>query len=138
MLKPDLPSHITSLLQSFDNLSDQEKIEKIIFIGSKLPTMPNASKKPSNLVPGCQSQLYIAVSMNEDNLSIQADSDALISKGLAALFLQAYSGQSIYFLFDNPPHFFSKIGLFSMISVQRQQGFLSLYKHVLKACSKFV
>ena len=138
MLKLKLPPHILSLLQTFDALSDQEKIEKIIIMGTRLPLLSEALRCPNCLVSGCQSKLYIHISLDQGKLYLKAYSDALISKGLAALFIHAYSGQSIHFLFANPPHFFSKIGLFSMISIQRQQGFLSLYKHVLQASSKFI
>ncbi len=136
MLKSNLPSHIISLLSAFDGLSDDDKLKKIMNTGRSLAPFPMEKELSENLVPGCQSKLYIDVELDKDqNIHIKAASDALISKGLAALFIQAYSGQSIHFLFSTPPGFFSEIGLFSMISIQRQQGFLSLYKHVLKQCS---
>lgn len=133
-----LPMHITSLLKSFSALSDKEKLEKIMDIGQKLPPMKQSLKKTENLVTGCQSKLYAHIQLKGQILLLDVDSDALISKGLAALFMQAYSGQTIQFLFQNPPVFFSDIGLFSMLSMQRQQGFLSLYKHTLKAVSTLV
>lgn len=139
MTQTTLPTHIQELLAPFASLSDSSKIEKIITMGRALPTLDKALYTPERLVPGCQSKLYIEVTLDAKGLLvIQAASDALISQGLAALFIKAYEGQTIRFLFETPPQFFSEIGLFSMISIQRQQGFLSLYKQVLARCAKLV
>jgi cysteine desulfuration protein SufE len=113
----------------FNNFSSAEKkYEKIIEMGRALPPLSPTAKVPSNLVPGCQSLLYLETSFKEGLLYFNADSDALISKGLAALLIHVYSGEPPETLLKQPPLFLKEIGLDRALSPARSNGLASLYK----------
>jgi len=106
----------------------EERYELIIDFGQKLTLMPTQLKNEDNLVPGCQSKLYLSYTFEEGLLYFKADSDALISKGLAALLLYLYNGTSPEYLLRNPPHIITELSL----SPTRATGVGSLYTKMQK------
>ena len=83
------------------------------------------AKVEENLVAGCQSVLYLECTSRGGALYFNADSDALISKGLAALLVYLYSGEPASSLFTHPPQFLQGLGL--QLSPARSNGLASLY-----------
>jgi cysteine desulfuration protein SufE len=71
----------------------KQDMKKIIELGRQLPPFNPAACTPANLVPGCQSIMYLEASLDHGRLMLNADSEALISKGLAALLIRVYSGR---------------------------------------------
>ena len=116
------------LISIFLNLSLEEKYEKIITMGRALPILPPSARSEKNLVRGCQSLLYLDTELRGDLIYFNADSEALISKGLAALLIEVYSGESPEALFKEPPFFLKEIGLHQALSPARSNGLASLFK----------
>lgn len=84
---------IEALLDDMSVFEDwTEKYEFIISLGRKLPPMPDKFRKPSNLIKGCQSKVWVGTELQNGKMIIQADSDSLITKGLIALFIRLLSG----------------------------------------------
>ena len=110
-------------LQAFFSVGD--KYEKIINLGRKLPPFPAAAKIEENLVAGCQSLLYLECTVRDGLIYFNADSDALISKGLAALLICIYSEEAPDALLTHLPHFLRGLGL--RLSPGRSNGLASLY-----------
>jgi cysteine desulfuration protein SufE len=105
----------------------ESRYQKIIDLGQKLPPFNPSARTPANLVPGCQSIMYLEATFDGSALIMNADSEALISKGLAALLILAYSGETPYTVANCPPSFIQEIGLQSALSPARSSGLASLY-----------
>lgn len=108
--------------------SFQERYETIIEMGRRLPPLPPAARNEKNLVEGCQSLLYLETEFRDDRIFFKADSEALISKGLAALLIEVYSGQAPETILKEPPLFLKEIGLHQALSPARSNGLASLFK----------
>ncbi len=117
---------IKEIFESF--ASPDAKYEKIIEMGKGLPPLPEAARIQENLVQGCQSILYLETTLKDGLIYFNADSDALISKGLAALLIYVYSGETPESLFKEPPLFLKEIGLHQALSPARSNGLASLFK----------
>ena len=115
--------------------SPKEKYEKIIDLGRQLPPFPSEARIEQNLVQGCQSLLYLETKESKGLIYFNADSEALISKGLAALLIDVYSGQLPKELFQYPPHFLKEIGLYQALSPARSNGLVSLFKKMQVAAA---
>ena len=116
----------------FEKLQSTEaKYQKIIELGKLLSPMPEIFKCKENLVSGCQSTLYIASFLEpvspDPLINFYADSDALISKGLAYLLVETYSKEHPLALLHCPPLFLKQIGIPQSISMTRSNGLASLY-----------
>jgi cysteine desulfuration protein SufE len=100
--------------------------------GKNLSPMNETDKTPENLVEGCQSLLHLHSELNEGRMTFKADSDALISKGLAALLLFYYEGESPETILKCKPTFLEKLGIIQSLSPTRAGGVASLYVKMQK------
>ncbi len=111
----------------FSNLSKEAKYKKIIQLGQELPAIDASKKIERNLVKGCQSRLYLVSFEKDGKLYFEADADALISEGLAALLLYVYSGESPEAILKCPPDFLAEIGIHESLTPSRSNGLASLH-----------
>ena len=72
----------------------EERYKYIIDLGKSLPAFPEHLQTPERLVKGCQSNVWLEVEQNPQQLSFLVDSDAIIVKGLLVLVLAAYNHKS--------------------------------------------
>jgi cysteine desulfuration protein SufE len=113
----------------------EQKYQKVIELGRALPPFDPSQKIEANLVHGCQSQMYLHTLYKEGRLYFNADSEALISKGLAAILITVYQGEAPASIISSPPTFLKEIGLLQALSPGRSNGLLSLYLHMKAAAS---
>lgn len=104
----------------------EEKYQKIITLGKTLSQYDPDLIKPENIVPGCQSIIYLTSTRKDDTLIFRAYSEALFSSGLAALLLFVYSEEPLEAVLKCPPFFIQEIGLQNVISPSRSNGLQSL------------
>lgn len=111
----------------FAPLSPEKRYQELIRMGQSLPFFPNELKTPERIVRGCQSTLYLAAQTENGKLFFQADSDALISKGLAALLIAAYSGEPPETIIQFTPDFIGELGIAASLSPMRSNGLAQIY-----------
>ena len=71
-----------------------QRYEYIIEMGKALPDLPDDKKDDAHKVPGCQSQVWFHARREDGRIHFDADSDAMIVRGLVALLLRVYSGRT--------------------------------------------
>lgn len=112
---------ILDTLSFFDGW--EERYKYIIDLGKELPPMPEAFKIESNLIRGCQSQVWIKESLEHDKLQFAVDSDAFIVKGLLAVVLAAYNNKAPNAILDfDIEGYFESLGLLKHLSPTRGSG----------------
>jgi len=90
------PTSLEDIRASFEFFDAwQDKYRFLLDIGKEVADMPSADRKEENLVRGCQSQVWLVPSYDEeeDVLHLALDSDAHIVRGLIAIVLAAYDGR---------------------------------------------
>lgn len=107
--------------------TQEEKYQEIIKFGKDLPPFNPEAKIEKNLVFGCQSVLYLESIYRDGKLYFNAFSEALISKGLAAVLISVYSGEDPLWIFQTPPSFLQKLGLLYLFTSGRINGLDSVY-----------
>jgi cysteine desulfuration protein SufE len=121
-------SQIAAIKKKFTSLhSPEERYLLLIDLGRKLPPYPAELRTPDRQIPGCQSLLYLNASLKDGKIFFLAASDALISAGLAALLIEAYSGQTPETILRSPPAFLAEIGIFASLSPNRSNGLAHIY-----------
>lgn len=111
-------------------LNWENKYEKLIQYGKQLKSLPDVDKTEDLKVKGCQSQVWIKAELREGKVYFLGDSDALLVKGLVALVLQVYSGESPQDILTQEPTFLKEIGLDVGLSPSRSNGLYSMIKQV--------
>jgi len=131
MSKPSIEEIQNEIIEEFELFDDwTDKYEYIIDLGKKNPSLPEEFKKEENLIKGCQSQVWLISNFENNNLTFQADSDAIIVKGLVALLIRVLSGHSPSEISGADLFFIEKIGMTSHLAQTRSNGLLSMVKQM--------
>lgn len=120
------------IIEEFEGLSDwMDRYAYIIDLGNTLPEFPEKDKNPQNLIEGCQSRVWITADKQEDSkIHFQADSDALIVKGIVALLMRVLNNHTPQEILDADLYFIDKIGLKEHLSPTRSNGLLAMVKQI--------
>lgn len=119
------------IIDEFQALVDwTERYKHIIKQGRNLEPLDQEHKVEDNLVRGCQSQVWLHTYLDDDKVIFEADSDAAITKGLVALMVRFYSGQTPDTIINTDPTFIKKIGMEQHLSPTRSNGLASMVKQM--------
>ena len=103
----------------------------IIDLGNTLPDFPEAQKTPANLIEGCQSRVWIDARKAPDGtIDFEADSDALIVKGIVALLVRILTDHTPQEILDADLYFIEEIGLREHLSPTRSNGLAAMLKQM--------
>jgi cysteine desulfuration protein SufE len=123
---------IDQLKKQFTALEQwEDRYKRIIELGKALPVAAPTLHTEGNKIKGCQSQVWLSTKLNEDKtLHFEADSDALIVKGLVALLLIVYQDLSPLDFLQTSPQFLKDLGLESHLSPSRANGLQAMVKQI--------
>lgn len=119
------------IVDDFAGLDDwMDKYQLLIDLGNELPVLSEKYKTEQNLIDGCQSRVWLNCEYTDGNLNFEADSDALIVKGIIALLIRAVSGHTPAEIRDTQLYFIDEIGLKDHLSPTRSNGLLAMVKQI--------
>jgi cysteine desulfuration protein SufE len=119
------------LVAEFQALPDmEERYKRIIARGRTLRPMDEALKTEDNKVRGCASSVWLHAHVDQGTVRYAADSDALITKGLIALVLEVYDGESPGDILRAPPAFIEELGLNVILTPNRANGLTAMVRQV--------
>lgn len=124
----DIQDEIIEEFNDFDDWMD--KYQMLIDLGNELEPLDEKYKTESNLIDGCQSRVWVQCDLEDGLIQLQADSDALIVKGIVALLLRVLSGHTPQEILDADLYFVEKIGLREHLSPTRSNGLLAMIKQI--------
>ena len=107
--------------------TEEFKYQKIIEMGRAQPPLSAPYKIPENIVKGCQSTMYLRSYLKGDRIFFEAESDALISSGLAAILVNVYSGETAETILKCPPDYLEEIGINASLTPSRANGLYSIH-----------
>ena len=114
------------MLDDFAFLTDwEDRYMHVIDMGKALSPLSASDKTDATKVKGCVSQVWLTTEYDAGNnsLSFKGDSDAHIVKGLVAIVLEIFSGQTAeQILATDPEPILSDLGLAEHLSPQRSNG----------------
>jgi cysteine desulfuration protein SufE len=83
------------IIEEFSELDDwMDKYQLLIDLGSEQEPLAEEYKTDSNLIEGCQSRVWLQADEEDGRLVFQAESDALIVKGIVSLLVKVLSGHT--------------------------------------------
>lgn len=119
------------LIEEFELFDDWEgKYEYIIDLGKKLPKLAEEFKTEDNIIKGCQSIVWLNAYMKGDKLIFEADSEAIIVKGLVSMLLKVLSGHTPEEILQADLYFIERVGLSSHLAQTRSNGLASMVKQM--------
>jgi len=119
------------IIEEFSELDDwMDKYQLLIDLGSEQEPLPEEYKTDSNLIEGCQSRVWLQADEVDGRLVFQAESDALIVKGIVSLLVQVLSGHTAEEIVDADLYFIEEIGLKEHLSPTRSNGLVAMVKQM--------
>lgn len=119
------------IIEEFSELDDwMDKYQLLIDLGSEQEPLPEEYKTDDNLIEGCQSRVWLHAYEAEDRLMFQAESDALIVKGIVSLLVRVLSGRTAEDIADADLYFIEEIGLKEHLSPTRSNGLVAMVKQM--------
>lgn len=107
-----------------------DKYEYIIELGKNLASMDVNLKTDDRKVSGCQSQVWLNTKFENGNIIYEADSDAVITKGLIGLLVRVLSNHKPEDIVNAKLEFLDKIGMKEHLSPNRANGLVSMIGHM--------
>ena len=128
----DIQEIQTQIENKFSEFKDWDaRYEYIISLGKTLPAMDDALKTEEHRVTGCQSQVWMHASLNDDQtVHFDVASDALVVRGLLTLLMTVYNNQSAETIVKTEPKFMEAIGMADHLSMTRRNGLASMLKQM--------
>ena len=119
------------IIEEFSLFEDwMQRYEYMIELGKSIELIESSKKIDSNLIKGCQSKLWLHAELNNNKLIFKADSEAIITKGIAAVLLRVFSNQTPEDILNANLDFVDKIGLKEHLSPSRANGLISMIKQI--------
>ena len=119
------------IIEDFSVFEDwMDKYAYLIELGGELPAFDEAHRTDSNLIKGCQSKVWFNAEFIDGKIVFTADSDAIITKGIASLLIKVMSNQTPEDILNADLYFIEKIGLTQHLSPTRSNGLLSMVKQI--------
>ena len=119
------------IIDEFSMFDDwMERYEYIIELGKSLPLIDEIHKLDENLIKGCQSKVWLYSELENDIIKYSADSDAILTKGIAGLLLRVFSNQKPADILKSDTSFIDEIGLKEHLSPTRANGLVSMVKQI--------
>ena len=119
------------VIEEFSDFDDwMDKYQLLIDLGNEQEPLAPEYKNDQNLIDGCQSRVWLQADLVDGKVEFQAESDALIVKGIIALLIKVVSGHTPDEILDNDLYFIEAIGLKDHLSPTRSNGLLAMVKQM--------
>ncbi len=113
-----------------------DKYEYLIELGKNMKDYPEAGKTDDKLIKGCQSRVWLDYRMENGRLVFNADSDAIITKGIISLLIGIYSGRTPQEIASSDFSVVERIGLKENLSPTRANGLVSMIARIREAAAE--
>jgi cysteine desulfuration protein SufE len=119
------------VIEEFSDFDDwMDKYQLLIDLGNDQQQLDPKYKTEQNLIDGCQSRVWLQADLVDGKVVFQAESDALIVKGIISLLIQVVSGHTPDEILESDLYFIEKIGLKEHLSPTRSNGLLAMVKQM--------
>ena len=119
------------VIEEFGDFDDwMDKYQLLIDLGNEQEPLAPEYKNDQNLIDGCQSRVWLQADLVDGKVEFQAESDALIVKGIIALLIKVVSGHTPDEILENELYFIEAIGLKDHLSPTRSNGLLAMVKQM--------
>lgn len=123
---------ISEMIDLFAMLPDwEERYGQIIAYGKDLVSYPEEHRNETFRVKGCQSNVWLHPTFNGTLVHFDADSDAVIVRGLTAMLMRVYNNRTPEEILATKPDFLSTLGLDQHLSQNRTNGLASMVKQIM-------
>lgn len=125
----DLKEAQQEIVEEFSVFDDWlDRYNYLIELGNALPELDPAYRTSEYLINGCQSKVWLHAELEDGKMKFNADSDAIIVRGIVALLVKVLNDRTPAEILGNELFFIDEIGLRQNLSPTRSNGLLAMIK----------
>lgn len=109
----------------------EDRYRHIISKGRLLGNLTEDQKEEKFLIEGCISRAWLVPEFRDGKIYFKADSEAAIVKGIIAILLEVYSGNTPSQNLSLSPDFLKEGGITEHLSMNRRNGLSSVVKQIV-------
>lgn len=119
------------IIEEFNGFDDwMDKYQLLIDLGNDQSPIDAKYKTEQHIIEGCQSRVWLHCEEKDGKLYFEAESDALIVKGIVSLLIKVLSGHTADEILNADLYFIEKIGLKEHLSPTRSNGLVAMIKQM--------
>ncbi len=120
-----------NIIEEFELFDDwMDRYNYIIEMGKECEGIEEKYKTKQYLISGCQSQVWLSAEYKEGKIIFQADSDAIITKGIVQLLMRVVNNRTPQEIINEDFSFLDNIGLKEHLSPTRANGLSSMIRQI--------
>ena len=112
-------------------LQGTERLEYLLDLAKESTTMDPGKRIDERLIVGCVSQIWVDVTVEDEKVKVEYDSDALITKGITNVICDCFNNSSTTDCTSTTIEDFKKLGIAELLTAQRQNGLGNLISTIL-------
>lgn len=117
------------IIEEFSIFEDWlDRYNYLIELGGELKPIDADLKTTENLINGCQSKVWLNADYQDGKIIYQAESDAIIVKGIVALLVKVLNNRTPDEILETDLYFIDAIGLKQNLSPTRSNGLVAMVK----------
>ena len=122
----------TKIVQEYAKYDSwEDRYKAIIARGKAAAPLEDLKKTEEAKVRGCQSQVWLHAKLTSENeIEFEADSDAMIVKGLVSILVDVYNKSLPEEILAHSPQFLNELGFQTHLSPSRANGLNSMLKQI--------
>ena len=120
-----------AIIEEFEAFDDwEDRYKHLIHVGRSLEGIPTELQLDEHKVRGCSSSVWLLAKNQDGVVHFQADSDAVLVRGLVALLMRVYDQRTPQEILDAEPAFIEELGLNTHLSANRANGLSAMVKQI--------
>ena len=124
--------------EDLDFFDDQmEKYKFLIDQGKNAKPFPEEFKTKEYIVSGCQAQVWLVPSVENNKINFIADSDAFISKGMVTILCDIYSNREIKDIISTDFNLIKELDLDILLTPGRRNGVFSMMEKIKQYANSY-
>lgn len=129
---------IDEIAEQFQMVEPPMRLELLLDYADRLPPLPEVYRPLRdaglNMVHECQSPVFLMVELRDGRIVLHADvpPEAPTARGFTSILLEAFDGAAPGDVLGAPPDLLHRLGLTSLIGMQRTRGLSGIYHRLRK------
>lgn len=128
---PSIQEEQEEFIRDFNELADwMFQYSCLLELAADMEPVRQEEKTEENLIPGCQANLWVVLSLENGIVSVRAESEALIVKGIVAVIVALFDGHTPQEICEAKIDFLERTSLIQQISTDRFAGMQSVIRRI--------
>jgi len=120
--------------ESLAMLEGTDRLEYLLDLAKESTTLDPEKRLDENKVHGCMSQIWVDVELQDKLVTVNYDSDAMITKGIARVICDCFTNSDVKEATTIGIDDFDPLGIQPLLTAQRRNGLGNLIHTVVNKC----